>query len=124
MFLKLKLLYYTLRVTWFLYLAGRNMRQDNATLKLATAQLRVIGYKAAAAYGETQNNPQWYSDNAWPNKELQDIFAKKATKLIQRKFEMTPKFAEREWAWFDLGYGLRSPKKEDDSDSDKTISNS
>lgn len=111
---KLKLLYYSLRVAWFLYLASR--KKDKLTLHLAVAQLRVVGYKNSAAYDETKNNEQWYSTNAWPNRELQTIFAKKATKTIQRKYKLTPKHAAREWAWFDLCYGLRSPQSKNDSD--------
>jgi hypothetical protein len=100
--------YIKLRIAWHVFWAMRSP-QDRVT-KLAVAQLRLIGFSKDEAYDEIKNNVEWYSDNAWPNKELENMFADRVKKAMKKKYNLTDKGTAREWGMFNLCYGLRSAK--------------
>lgn len=95
-----------IRVAWHVFWAIQS--RQKIAIKLAIAQLRLIGYSAKQAHDEIKNNPTWYSDNTWTSVELERAFSIKARAALKKKFKLTEKQSHLEWGWFNLSYGLRS----------------
>jgi hypothetical protein len=97
-----------LRVKFFLWIAALRMTRENAYLRLAKSQLRIIGFRGNLAAEVKRDG--WYSENAWPDLQTEEVFRDETVKLLQRKFGWTKKIASQEWSWFNLCHGLCSAR--------------
>jgi hypothetical protein len=85
-----------------------NDKADQLIVSLAYEQLRWIGIPEEDLESTVRNDPEWYSTNAWPSKEMEMRFREYAISRIRKELKMTKKYAEREFSWWNLTYGLRS----------------
>ena len=82
--------------------------KDNLVVELAAEQLKRIGFKGNP-YEEIKRSG-WYKDNQWPDEAMQSEFKKWAVKQISKVYKWNKAVSEKEFAWFDMAYGLNIPE--------------
>jgi len=78
------------------------INRENISLHLVQYQLRMIGMTIEDA----RKDEQWYTNNTM-SQEMHDEFKAYAIALLKKTFKCNKTYAEQNFGWFDLQFGLK-----------------
>ena len=82
------------------------LTRENLVQHLQSYQAELVG----ADLDEMKKDPFWYSNNTI-TPEQQEVFRNYAVNTIKRVLKCSQVYAEKQYSWFDLGYGFKLKEK-------------